>query len=191
MPRCFVAVDINDRVRQKLRAAQEAMRPFGEALRFPDPAGIHVTLKFLGSVEEGIVPRVQESLRGCASGGAFEFHIRRLGAFPRLETPRVVWAGIEPQDALTRLYLQVEKALAWQGPVEAREFHPHITLARVHHRQGRRGRSGALESLVEYIRVHGGGFEAGPVCAAQFELYESVLLPAGARYRKLASFSLQ
>src|SRR2546428_14068815 len=98
--RCFVAVDLDDAVREKLRAVQEEMRKTGTRGRFIDPAAIHVTLKFLGSIREDWLVRTKQSLAQCWAGRPLDVHARPLGAFPKLRSPRVFVAGVRPQPSL-------------------------------------------------------------------------------------------
>ncbi len=181
--RCFVAVDLDDAVREKLRAVQEEMRKTRAPVRLTDPAGIHVTLKFLGSTREDWLARIKQSLAQCRTVSPFDVHACRLGAFPRLSSPRVFWAGLDPQPSLEQLHRRVEEELAWMGIEEEHAFHPHLTLARVPERKG-------LEPLIDYIKINGESFDAGSFTVREFHLYQSILKPNGAQYVKLASFTL-
>lgn len=183
MLRCFVAVDIDEPVSEKIRALQSLWRGFRAEVRFVDPASSHVTLKFLGPVQQSAVARVRENLSGCTGCGTFEFRVRRLGVFPKAGRPRVFWAGIDRQSALSKLHECVEGALAWMGATETRDFQPHVTVARA-----KGGKE--LERLLDYIRIEGADFDAGTVKVNRFHLYQSLPEPRGARYVRLASFSL-
>ena len=183
MIRCFVAVDINDSVRQHLRLLQQEMRRFDASLSYTDPGGTHVTLKFLSSIEEKVVARVRDSLSAAHPLPAFEFSVSGLGGFPRVESPRVFWAGVTPAEPLASLQRTVEEALAWMGIAESRPFHPHLTVARVKEGKG-------LVPLIDYIRMNQGSFNAGVVSVPGYHLYQSVPVPGGVRYVKLASFAL-
>ncbi|HEY3127989.1 MAG TPA: RNA 2',3'-cyclic phosphodiesterase [Acidobacteriota bacterium] len=181
--RCFVAVDLDNGVREKLRAVQAEMRNTGTRVRFIDPTAIHVTLKFLGSIQEDWLSRIKQSLAQCSIMRPFDVHARRLGAFPKLSSPRVFWAGVDPQPSLGHLQCRVEEELAWTGIKDERAFHPHLTLARVGERKG-------LEPLIDYIKINGESFDAGSFTVRDFHLYQSILKPNGAQYVKLASFAL-
>lgn len=183
MLRCFIAVDINEAVCEKLRRLLGVIGELRAPVRLADPEAIHVTLKFLGALDDAAARRVRQSLNDCAGCGAFEFQVRGLGAFPKLDFPRVFWAGIESGEGLARLHACVEKALNWMQMPEERSFHPHLTLARVKNGKG-------LDRLIEYIKMKGAAFDAGTVRVSGFHLYQSILGRSGARYSKLASFSL-
>lgn len=159
------------------------MRKTKAAVRFTDLAGIHVTLKFLGSIQEDWLGRIKESLARCRTVSPFDVHACRLGAFPSLSSPRVFWAGVDPQPSLEQLHTRVEEELAWMAIEDEHSFRPHLTLARVRERKG-------LEPLIDYIKINGLSFDAGSFTAREFHLYQSILKPNGAQYVKLASFTL-
>ncbi|MBI4456015.1 MAG: RNA 2',3'-cyclic phosphodiesterase [Acidobacteria bacterium] len=184
LSRCFVAIDINDSIREKVRTLQAEMRQFHAPVRFPDPVGIHITLKFLGSVDEEMLMRIKESLSRCRPSAVFDLRVGGVGAFPALNSPKVFWVGIESATPLQGLYRCVEAALSWMGISEARPFRPHLTLGRV---KGRKG----LGPLIDYITIKCENFEAGIVTVRGFHLYRSILKPDGAQYVKLASFSVE
>lgn len=149
--RTFVAVACNAneafaRFGQRLRALEGRVKPVA-------PPNAHVTLKFLGQVEERLVPQVVDAVReGVAAAGVarFEAPLLGAGAFPKESAPRVVWVGVAPpgDEALTRLAAAVEDALAARGyPREKRAFHPHATVARVESLRDREGARAALEAF--------------------------------------------
>ncbi|HEY2934787.1 MAG TPA: RNA 2',3'-cyclic phosphodiesterase [Acidobacteriota bacterium] len=183
MIRCFVAVDIDSSVREKIRGLQEEWQALNAPVRCTNPAGIHVTLKFLGHISEDILGRVRESLAAVSAARA-TFRVSCLGAFPNLKQPRVFWAGIGPQKVLDPLQASVEEALVWMNIREDRPFHPHLTLARSKERKG-------LDPLIGYIKIHRERFDAGHVQASEFHLYQSLPKGTGAHYVKLASFPLK
>ena len=183
MIRCFVAVDIPDSVRTRLKEAQDALRALALPLRFSDPSGIHLTLKFLGNRDESEIGRIRESLEGIAPLGTFEARIEGLGVFPNLRAPRIVWAGANPAEPLAHLQSTVEASLDWTGTREDRPFHPHLTLARVKESRG-------LGRLSEYIKGNAVSFEAGIVQVDRFHLYQSLLGASGSTYVKLGTFPL-
>ena len=106
-------------------------------VRWPDPANLHLTLKFLGEVPDGDVPGVCEAARRAATRSApFSFALRGLGCFPPKGPARIVWAGVEPQgDGLLECQKAVEDEMAELGfRREGRAYSPHLTIGRV--RQG-------------------------------------------------------
>jgi len=146
---------------------------------------MHLTLQFLGNVEEEQIPGITEILEQAGKGVTpFDLEMGRLGVFPHLTHPRVVWIGVEPVDALTTLQSKIQQGLEPLGfPKENRDFHPHLTLLRLKSRKN-------LRQLAHYIDTEGPGLKAGVIRAEQIHLYQSILKPQGAEYRKLCTARL-
>ena len=149
------------------------------------PENFHVTLKFLGGIDEGRVPGVTEALHAAAADHrAFEMEVAGLGAFPSATRPRVVWAGIvDGSDPLAALASAVDDRLVALGfPREARAFAPHITLGRV--RETRRA-----PQLTDALGA-AAARPFGRVAIDHVALMRSDLSPRGARYTALVSVPL-
>jgi RNA 2',3'-cyclic 3'-phosphodiesterase len=149
------------------------------------PENFHVTVKFLGRVEDTRVQSVIGALHTAVQGHApFDLEVGGLGAFPSATRARVLWAGITGGiDPLAALAASVEDALAGLGfPREDRAFSPHITLARVRE-------PGRAPALAEALRDRS-GHRFGRVPVADTALMRSDLSPRGARYTPLASIAL-
>ncbi|MGH7645253.1 MAG: RNA 2',3'-cyclic phosphodiesterase [Gemmatimonadales bacterium] len=137
--RLFVALNLPEAVRQALWAAAAPARDLDLPLRWVRPDGIHLTLKFLGETADQRAPELRSALARVAgdSGGAsaparpLAVALGGFGAFPDVERPRVVWAGVAGDPALELLQHGLEREFAPLGfPTEARAFRPHVTLAR-------------------------------------------------------------
>lgn len=179
--RVFVALDVPEEVRAALRDVIARLREAGGGARWVRPEGIHITLKFIGETPEATIPPIRDALAGLRSPSPVEMSFRGLGFFPDARRPRVFWAGIEPSPNLGEIAAGVERALELLGfPLEARPFHPHLTLARLQPGVG----TGRLREAVERL----GAAEFGAARAAEFYLYQSVLKPLGAEYVRLATF---
>jgi len=148
------------------------------------PGNIHITIRFLGDLGEDGVRRVSESVRESAgSEEAPRARLGALGAFPKLEKPRVVWVGLgEGADAVTSLGKRVNDALERDGfgPPD-KPFRPHLTLARV--REG----AGGLDALPHAtIPPPPPAAFLDRICVMKSELH-----PAGARYTALTEVRLR
>src|SRR5262249_62425133 len=94
--RLFVAVLLPEDVRQRLAAAVERLRPLAADVAWVAPSNFHITLKFLGQVDEARVPVLADALQpAVADRPAFDGAVRGLGAFPSPTRPRVLWAGLD------------------------------------------------------------------------------------------------
>ena len=175
--RLFVAVNLPDAER---RAAYEAAAPLRRGslpVRWVQAAGLHVTLKFLGDVEEERAGRIAAALDAAvASARPFEVMLGGIGAFPSPARPRVVWLGVETHPALELLANDVERALGPFGfESELRPFRPHVTLGRA--KQGARP-----AAFADYERLAARVSYEGVARVESVDLMESDLRPEGAVY---------
>ena len=183
--RAFIAIAVPESV---LRSCEEIMaRLKGLNLhgRFARTRSTHLTLQFLGNIEEEQIPGIAEILEQAGKGVApFDLEVGRLGVFPHLANPRVVWIGVEPIDALMKLQSKIQQGLEPLGfPGENRNFHPHLTLLRLKSRKN-------LRQLARYIETEGPGLRAGVIQVEDIHLYQSILKPQGAEYRQLLTCEL-
>jgi 2'-5' RNA ligase len=187
--RLFVAIDIPEDTRAALGRLIEQLRPACPAARWVRLAGMHVTLKFIGEAPEEKRAGIEAALasaREAAGAAPVELSFRGIGFFPNERRPRVLWAGIEAPPSLAALAAQIEASLRPLGfPREAREFHPHLTLARFDSPQG----LAQLHAMIGKLREAPGALEFGRGTAREFHLYRSEHQRGGAVYTRLASFT--
>lgn len=179
--RAFIAVSFPcpDRIRPVLRQLSEMegkVRPVAADT-------MHVTLKFLGDVDRDLVPQIINILKAVTAGNtAFELHITGVGAFPNVARPTVAWAGLQNAEPLRRLAAALEGRLEPLGiPRERRDFHPHLTLARVKH---------PPEELTALFAEYADA-DFGSVAINSVEVFQSILKPDGPVYTQLATVKLQ
>jgi 2'-5' RNA ligase len=180
-----VAVLLDAPVRAALGAEIDRLRPLGRGVAWVAPENLHLTLKFLGEVEEGRTAELTGSLTGAVAGLApFEAVIEGLGGFPTPTRPRVLWAGVTASgEALGRLAARVEAALAALGFArEGRPFSAHVTLGRVRLPRRNPALSAALAA--------GAARSFGTSPVGRVSLMRSELSPRGARYTELAALPL-
>lgn len=184
--RLFVAVNLPDVVRRGIRTATEPLRRADLPVNWVEEAGIHLTLKFLGDVDESrqgeIATGVAAATRGAKS---FLMPISGFGAFPSVERPRVIWVGCEGVPSLELLQHRMEQEMERLGfPVEGRPFRPHLTLGRVK-KDGAPARFRSLEGLLDGL-----AFESESLVQS-VELMESRLGPGGSAYHPVRSVALE
>jgi RNA 2',3'-cyclic 3'-phosphodiesterase len=136
MLRTFIAVELDARLKTALVEAQASLRHSvsPRAVRWVQPEGIHLTLKFLGDTPLDRIEGIKAALAGAAGQVApFTVTLGGMGCFPDLRRPRVVWLGVHgPTGSLACLWQAVESRVAPLGfPTEKRPFSPHLTLGRV------------------------------------------------------------
>ena len=128
--RLFVALEIPSGVRENLATLLASLRAITKEPRWVRAENLHITLKFLGEVDEDKLDAVRSALGKIRSEQPVTLEFRGLGFFPNEKHPRVFWAGIEASANLKTLAADIESALEKLRPRENREFSPHLTLAR-------------------------------------------------------------
>ena len=187
--RAFVAVPLPPGWIDRLLAVQKTLQrrlPFA-AVRWTKPGQIHLTVRFFGDIPAREIQNLVLALRAASQGVApFLLGIDKPGGFPNLKAPRVIWLGLTRDlDSLVNLQARIERATrAWGEQPEARDFHPHLTLARIKGASPRECQQ-ISERLAELALA---GFD--PFRVQQFDLLSSELLPEGPIYRRLAEIHL-
>ena len=183
--RCFLAVAIPEDVRALLLKVQEALRRAEADVKWVEKENLHLSLKFLGDVDEEQLGRLKDLLAAeAACWPAMKLAYAGIGAFPDHGTPRVVWAGATGDlEKLAGLAAAVERAAEQVGvPREGRPFVAHLTLGRVKSARNAQRLQAAIENQ---RRVPLGGDRV-----REFVLYQSTLSPAGPTYDALERFPL-
>jgi RNA 2',3'-cyclic 3'-phosphodiesterase len=182
--RSFIAVDLDAPVARAVNDLQGELRRFDADVRWVRREGLHVTLKFLGSVAPARLERVHAALASSLwDQPALQVRVRGLGAFPDWRRPRVVWVGLQ-SIGLVVLTTLVDGALAPLGfEREQRAFTPHLTLARVNTPRG-------WPRLEEACKAHlDDDFGASDISAVT--IYRSTLQRGGAVYAPLWTIALR
>ncbi|MEW6354720.1 MAG: RNA 2',3'-cyclic phosphodiesterase [Planctomycetota bacterium] len=184
--RSFVAVHLNDATRAAIGEAQGRLKASGAKVSWVRPEAMHLTLKFLGDIDAEKVSDFAGALDEAAQNTEpFRFAVRGLGALPRLERPRVIYAGvIDEGGVLAPLAGAVDEWMAELGVGrEDRDFKAHITLGRVKSPKG-------TGTLIDMVRA-GAEDDYGSVEVDRVYLMMSELRPAGAEYTVLHEARLQ
>ncbi len=132
--RIFIGLLLHQRTRSALTSAQRQLQAQPLAVRWVRPKNLHITLHFLGDVNPSAVPQIEQTLDAELRGlSAPTFAFDMLGAFPKVKTPVIVWAGMtQEQPALQQLHRAAELAgLAVGVQPEQRPYTPHATLGYV------------------------------------------------------------
>lgn len=189
--RLFVALDIDEPIRERITHFRDAMRTVAPSVRWVGPETFHITLQFLGETQK--LEEIKTAL-ATVKGAPTAVSFRGAGFFPNPNRARVFWVGIESDEKLQDLVNAIGTALAPlgfqrdQGP-----YHPHLTLARAgsgrpHHRPGDKAAPGLQPVRAKLDAMPPPEF--GTMTAHQFILYQSTLSATGSRYTKLASYRL-
>jgi 2'-5' RNA ligase len=190
MIRSFIAIDLPENIKDALRDVGERLRRDvpDSSVRWSRVSGIHLTLKFLGDVNEADLAAIKAMLVQVGQRHApFSITIGGVGCFPNFRRPRVVWVGVEEEHGgLSALQRDVEESLVPLGfEREKRAFHPHLTLGRT-----RRGVRHSDQTRIGDVIASADEGEFGRIHVASFRLMRSDLRPDGAVYTPLEVFSL-
>jgi 2'-5' RNA ligase len=183
--RLFVALEIPDAVRREVARRMAGLRERLPRAKWVDPANLHLTLLFLGQVDEARVPVLTEALVGAfAKHPPLDLRLAEAGTFPRGRPARVAWVGMETPGDLLALQADVEAAAveAIGFEPEERPFSPHVTLARCEPNWPR-------DAADKFVNAFPGTI-GQPWTAERGVLMESKLSPRGAQYRVAAELPL-
>jgi 2'-5' RNA ligase len=180
--RTFIAVDLGKAIRDRCVALQEVLARAGTDVKWVEPENVHVSLLFLGEVEDRDVANLCRAVAEvCAAHGPFAMHVETAGCFPNPRRPRVLWVGVgEGAAELVALHDALETPLLELGCYrrEERRYKPHITLGRV---RGDRPASALATALLKQASWHGGVTQVQEV-----RVLSSELTPQGPIYTVLS-----
>lgn len=182
--RLFIALPLEAEVERKLGNIINDLRGQDGKIKWVNAKNIHLTLKFLGDTNPNEVDSIKTELQRLAKPySKFTGNIIKLGAFPNLNRPRVIWAGMDSvPEKMISLAKEIDQAMHTLGwDLEARPFKPHFTLGRVKDSRG-------LEQLTDYMKQY--RFEPIPFCFDKLVLFQSTLTPRGPIYKSLLDISL-
>jgi len=193
--RVFIALDIDDGIRERIQRFVEGVSGFASEARWVRPESMHVTLKFIGEKPVEAVEEIKRALSAVRSE-SFEIGFRGCGFFPTAKSARVFWVGIESGQQLASLAASIDQAVFALGIAkEEHAYSPHLTLARGGGRSGTPGRQKANHPNRSFQKVQEKLAavpppEFGTMTAREFFLYQSQLMRGGARYTKIERFGL-
>jgi 2'-5' RNA ligase len=184
--RTFIAVDIGKTIRDRAVALQEKLAQTGAAVKWVEPQNIHVTLLFLGEVEDREVPAVCRAVADeTRTHLPFRLSIEGVGCFPNPRRPRIVWIGVgEGTQELCALHDGLEPPLLDLGCYrrEERKYTPHITLGRVKS-------AGPTDTLGPALVKHA-GWQGGQLLVNETLVMSSELTSQGPIYAVLSRAKL-
>ncbi len=180
--RSFIAIDLPKRIKERIRSIQRDF-DFLRDKKFVNPEQAHITLKFLGEVEEEKIEHIRREISGIETE-PFVINLRGVGFFPEsLRTIRVIWIGLRRDDgfdALSSLHQEIENRMKSLGfPEEKNKFSPHITICRV--------KMVDKEQIKKAVKKYNelSDIEVGSVHVEEVKLKKSNLTPEGPIYEDI------
>ena len=183
--RAFIAVELPTAMLQRLGTEIAKLQELegGRAIRWVESEAIHLTLQFLGEIDDRTAGLIAGSLdEVCANYARMSLEVGGLGGFPNLNRPRVIWIGIrEPDRSLSKLQSEIEGGVSKVGmDAEDRTYHPHLTLGRLR-REASQSELRLLGDQLQAIRIA----DLGSVQAEGVSLMRSELTGSGAVYSRV------
>lgn len=187
--RTFIAIELPGQIRDFLAHIEERLIATHADVKWVEPKNIHLTLKFLGEIDEKKHERINLILDEVAGQKpSYKIRISSIGAFPKLDSPRVIWVGVDSGDKETKeLAKALEEKIQKIGiPKEDRAFSSHITIGRTRSTKDR-------DKLVQELNNLGSKFSAENLefSVNKITLYKSTLTPQGPIYEVLKEASLK
>lgn len=177
MIRLFTALELPAAARERLAALAGGV----PGARWTPAENMHLTLRFIGNVDEITAQELAEALTGVRAR-AFDLVIEGVGTFSRGRKASMLWAGVARNDALMHLQERIESVLVRAGlPPEPRKFSPHVTLARL--------KDSPRARVEEFIAAHS-LLRLSPARADSFTLFSSFRGHEHPTYRAEAHYDL-
>lgn len=187
--RVFIAIGIDEQIRKALGSLQNELRSKVNIkksdVKWVRPEAIHLTLKFLGEINDQQVVDVCNITMDVASRHkSFELGVESVGYFGG-RSARVLWVGAgQNYENLLQLQNDLDEQLALAGwPKETRKFSGHLTLCRVRNSKAGVKLAQATEGYKD--------FKLGTISADSISVYQSQLTPTGPIYTVLGNYGLQ
>ena len=176
--RTFIAIEMPKEIKEILLDAQKQINT--EKAKIRPAKAFHLTLKFLGEVEEKKIEDIKSALKEIKFE-KFNTALTEIGVFPNESYIRVVWAGLDDSKSkIKKLQQEIDEKFQKLGFKKDTRFHPHVTLARV---KFVKDKQDFIKDLRE-IKIKKESFQI-----TEFKLVKSILTPEGPVYEDLASFS--
>ncbi len=185
--RAFIAVDLSEGIKEKMKEIQRELRFLSGNAKFVDVSQAHITLKFLGEISEELAAEIQRELASL-DAEQFEITFRGVGFFPEMHLEklqrarlRVIWLGVDDESAhkLRELQSEIDKRMTKFGFFREKDFKPHATIARLK-RALTSSELGTLKRKIDMLRD-----VKGDMLVHTVKLKKSTLTPQGPIYEDL------
>jgi len=183
--RIFISIELPETIKDNIAGAVNKMRTMLTPVKWVEKKNLHITLKFLGWVEDEKVKGLEDCVAECVKGfGAFELEFSGMGAFPDLKRPRVIWVGTKDgAESSKELADKIDCEISEKGfREEEREYTPHLTVGRI---KERIDVAPLMDFIAEHERTDFGKFKVDHV-----SVMKSTLRRTGPIYDEIGRISL-
>jgi len=189
--RTFIAITLSEEIKEELKKIQDKLKLTNADVKWVDIKNIHLTLKFLGEVDEEKINKIIKILNEVSKEiSGFNLSLGTLGVFPKLESARVIWVGLKKGDKETKEIAKIlEEKLAKIGiPKEKRPFSSHITLGRVRSNLNLKNLVEEIKNLIENLDSF---YKEKEFFVSKITLFKSTLTYQGPIYEILKEANLK
>ena len=182
MSRLFIAIKIPDEVKDKLLDVCYELSDSSELFKWEKPENIHLTLKFIGEVEEEFVSSIAKEIAFVENYNSFNFNVTKFGFFFRKGVPSILWVELQTDESIHSLVDKLNDRLSILSiPVERRKFKPHLTMLRIKKNPGK--------EFIFNFKEH--SFDNWNFKSNEITLIKSELFPTGALYTDIKKYNLK
>lgn len=184
--RVFIAIELESSIKEKIARIQTRLRVIQDKIKWVESSSVHLTLKFLGEIEEEKLEKVHQITRELGERvSPFKIEVKGMGVFPGFSSPRVIWIGArDTSGELEKLAAWLEEALAREGFVrEKRKWKAHLTLGRVKSLKERERLRELIQKEMET--------DAGKMEVKDITVMRSQLTPKGSTHTSLGKIYLK
>ncbi|MFH1760547.1 MAG: RNA 2',3'-cyclic phosphodiesterase [bacterium] len=184
--RTFIAIELPEGIKDSIEGQTEKLKVTATGLKWVTRDNLHITLKFLGWVDEMKLKEIKKTVKKLGSRTSpFEIEVNSLGGFPSRHNPKILWAGIgKGREETEKFANELEEELVESGfEKEAKKFHAHVTLCRTKEKGGSMETKNFIKELSNY--------KFGSFWANSISIIKSTLKPAGPIYETLEKIKLK
>lgn len=182
--RAFIAVELPGGLKLETDKLLASLKPIGAGVRWVKAINLHLTLRFLGNIEQDKIPLLENKLKDNLAGfKPFTIQFSGLGCFPNLQRPRIVWSGVGGDlERLKGLASAVEAACRQSGfGKKDKRFSAHLTIGRIKYQK-------KIKPLIEYLKK--AEFKTDKFQVHEIVIFRSDLSPNGPNYTPLVKTKL-
>ncbi|MGA2774593.1 MAG: RNA 2',3'-cyclic phosphodiesterase [Candidatus Omnitrophota bacterium] len=187
--RAFIAIELPKEIKEALAGLEEQLKKTNADVKWVIPENLHLTLKFLGDIEDKQLKKVSEILDSVTNNyPPYTIKISSIGAFPKLSLLKVVWVGIVMgADETKKIFKELEDRIEKLGiPKDGRAFSSHITLGRTRSPSNRKELAKEIQRILKNFKLDNSEFQV-----TKITLFKSTLSSIGPTYEALKAANLK